>query len=510
VKAGSLDSGSSPERRRLDGAYMIYKRAMFFAASIMLCIGCNVVCAEEQSQVQKDLVERMKTVRNRHEIILESALANNRLNDQDKNKVTSVLKLWNMQYSKVNTEISILSASHDEADNTFFQDLEKRLTKKVVLLEQFVDALLSIRVKLEPVRVYVSVESQRYVLTLYAVLIRDLVRELRKKEPDETFSWSNDALTTLVRQVLSSKVLGNTFGRLFNTKTSSLYKNFAFDIKNFSECKDLWECYFSFLHEYEQSGYTTAIKSSCETLLDRFNTEMYADNDPVLLSYITIITFKLCSLKNDLDLFASVQDLATKKLYNIDLFMRYKMFLKKEIYYGDEKLDSVISDFYSVSSRYFNQHPTDFVFLFQVSTLLKQLRDAHQAQTSFLSWLFGRQDTALIEMIFILSSIEREVRDVCCPSSSTTGFANIMNSSWWRSLAQASPLLVLALLRYLAPHVQGAFEGKLSGFLATQENSKQPDQDQLLSFIDKNPDLFKDVANKHPELLDLVAQRLQH
>lgn len=489
---------------------MMYKKTMFFATSIMLSIGCNVVCAEEQNEVQKALVERIKNVKNRHEILLESVFANNRLNDQDKNKVTSVLKLWNMQRSKVDTEISILSASHDETDNAFFQDLEKRLTKKVVLLEQFVDALLSIRVKLEPICFYSSVDYQKYVLAIYAVLVCDLARELRKKEPDETFAWSNDTLTFLVRQVLLSKVLGNAFWRLFNTKASSLYNNFAFDIKNVQNCKDLWERYFSFLYEYEQSGYTAAIKSSCETLLDRFNTEMYAESDPVLLSYITIITFKLCSLKNDLDLFSSVQDLATKKLYNIDLFMRYKMFLKKEIYYGDEKLDGVVSEVYSVVARYFNQHPTDFVFLFQVSTLLKRIRDVHQAQTSFFSWLFGRQDTTLTEMIFIVSSIEREVRDACCPASTTSGFAHVMNSSWWRSLAQASPLLVLALLKYLAPHVQGAFEGKLSGFLATQENNKQLDQDQLLSFIDKNPDLFKDVAGKHPELLDLVAQRLQH
>lgn len=488
---------------------MIYKRIMFFVAIVILSIGHNVICAEEgQTQIQQELSERIKNVKCRHKILLESVFFNNYVNSQDKNNVISVFKLWNMLCSRVDAEVSILSASHEEAENAFFQELEKRLTQKVELLEQFIDALLSIRVKMEPI--CLLGDYQRYVLSIYTVLIRDLSGQLRKKELDGQCLWSNDTLTSLVRQVLSSNVLGGTFWRLFSTRSSTLYQNISFDIKNFSTCIEMWERYFSFLHEYVQKGYTDVIKNSCDALLDRFNAEMYIANDPVLLSYITAITFKLCSLKNDFDVFASVQDLATKRTYNIDLFMRYKSLLKREIYYGNEKCDGIVSEFCRIVDRYFNQHPTDFAFLFQISTLLKQVRDVYQAQTSFLSWLFGRHDIVLGEMIFIVSSIEREIRDICCPASSTTGFAHIMSLSWWRSLAQASPLLILVLLKYLAPHVQGAFEGKLSSFLTLQENNKQPDQDLLLSFIDKNPDLFKDVAEKHPELLDIVAQRLQH
>jgi hypothetical protein len=490
---------------------MTNKKTMFFAACVVVCGGWNSLQAEEQTQVQKELAERVNIVKSRHEVLLKSVFVYNRLGNQNKNKLTSVIKMWDMQCSKIDTEISILSAKHDATEKTFFDDLEKRLTKKVVLLERFIDTLLSIRVKLEPISSCSLADYQRFLLPTYAVIVRDLSLQLRKKEIDEAFNWSNDTLTTLVRQVLTSKkVLGNSFWRLFSTDETTLYNNLAFDIKSFPESNGLWERYFSFLHEYMQTGYTTAIKSSCETVLDRFNNEMYGEGDPVLLSYITMITLKLCAIKNDLEMLASVQDLSTKKLYNIDLFMRYKTFLKKEIYYG-QTFDIVVSDFYRIVGRYFNQHPTDFVFLFQVSTLLKQLRDAYQSQKSFFPWFFGTQDTILFEMISIVSSVEREIREVCCPESTTPGFAaNIMNSSWWRSLAQASPLLVLTLFKYLAPHVQGAFDGKLSNFLTAQENNKQPDQDQLLTFIDKNPDLFKDIATKHPELLDIVAQRLQH
>ena len=84
-------------------------------------------------------------------------------------------------------------------------------------------------------------------------------------------------------------------------------------------------------------------------------------------------------------------------------------------------------------------------------------------------------------------------------------FSNFKTAALY-ALIYASPFLLVKLIKFAWPWLSNDLKTQLSGFVGTDAAKNQ---DSLMTFVSQNPDVIKQVCDKHPEIVDSIAQVLK-
>jgi hypothetical protein len=77
------------------------------------------------------------------------------------------------------------------------------------------------------------------------------------------------------------------------------------------------------------------------------------------------------------------------------------------------------------------------------------------------------------------------------------------------ALIYASPFLLTRIIKYVLPYLSGELKDKAAGLIGGNKQQGVTGEHDMVEFANKNPELMKNICEKDPGIIDLLAQSLR-
>jgi len=482
------------------------------------------------------------------------------LSKQEENIYQILVRAWETKLNDAQSKIDAFASSLNQIDELCINHASSQILK----IKQFASKLLETYFKLQLLTIDLSDTKSAVIAKAYSRGdLQKLMLIIWKKLDDQCDAHECRLLdfdtTEMLRGVLSSDLLGTWLSRCLpineaTTRTKKLYQ--LLDVNFLDIDKIIAHHYLSFMNDYycnPKQELTTKLEQLdlLLSLLEEKNKEEKKNCIGHLITQrhcniINLLLAKLLSIKQELNCEKKLEELAKNHPEKIDLFIQYNSLASTEkvqelidqlnpVYdysYGccgydeerEDKLQDLFSAYKIAIETYFNQESYKTGQLLTIGSLKHQLidlkKDYDQSYVSFGLFGLKKESKTLQEFINILSIIENHIKTSLGIDSNQNIWQslldnkkmledNLKSSKVFSSLVHASPLLGIALLKFVSPHVNTNLKNRILAFLGTQPKEK-PDKDKLLEFVKNNPEISVELSKKDPEFFQLLAGQVKN
>ncbi len=292
------------------------------------------------------------------------------------------------------------------------------------------------------------------------------------------------------------------------------------------------------------ADHATNINHVLEQLLSEKDTK---DKNITLIRNIFIA--KLTGIKQKIALRQQLQQIATKGQTALALFIKHHSIVNTATFQQirltlPQAAQSIIDAYLTLTKYYFSQADHSALFIHDLERTHEQIKQLEAAiSRSWFLCLFAGQhafvptlgimDQMLTQISLTLKKGQNEqlggimqyilsgdwLSQATLPGiKSKNGifsleFANQilggqhkdLKTAAFYALVYASPSIISKILTYLRPSMDKDLGNKVATVLNTETTP-----DKLIDFVNKNPEVFKQLTHQQPELLDLLASRVKH
>lgn len=519
---------------------------------------------ESPSQINaREFKQRFDALNNEFTQLTTILLQPSLLDSKQRLEYLTLLSSWQLMLKK-SDEIVLISKQELQNDTETELTLCDDVLKYYFVLNNLIEAMKNSFLKLHFLFAALELHGKTIaprmfhgiLVTIYAQQVNQFNKYLTST--DDVSNKQIDASanlhdTSIIKSFLPSGLLASSLSRILGiTEYGRLSKQLfqVLDINLYEQSPTIVDTYITFIINYEMTKYSVDQKESesllvkLELLLTLLYEHRNNTSEPELTLFSTLI-IKLLHIKQQLLFSQQLACISQQWPESVDLFCKHNRlihsseFIEAYIYLPiteQETLDKCII----LIESFFNQNNKSLNFEYELGSLKSQLL---HLKTKYMNgalkrWVFGTHQVIIIfdEMLEIIQHIEVMLNH---KNKNTNIVSYILSGAWLaesdikkvssapnngiviefaknllgnkefddlktaalHTLIYASPNLLNKVIDYLKPNLH---QSQLVALESAQQNSEK-----LLDFANKNPDVFKQLIQAHPEILEHLATSLQ-